>query len=224
MSTYRYDEDEEDGPNRAKREQRKTMSCGVMIALCLFVVGSILLLMGWLPNVLEQRKYTRGDCVGIMGRVEWGYCTGGCNGCYTDCWTVFFGVSAVPNVTVYMEQAKFAQETTAMSAMLRYVGQDLGTCYYKDGGTEVRFQLPDSRMWLVLFSITYAMTFATIFILSFVCVCRAWQKRSRMNNFNPLNVVQVQPIPPAAHETTTTTTIHNDDNDGEGRSDFDVEI
>lgn len=194
-SSFRYHDRELNPNNRhSKRKCVRTMNAHLLFAGCLFIFGCIFLFLGWLPSHLRQRQYIAAQCVGAIGRVEWHYCSGGCDGCHVDCWTVYMGLSAVPNVTAYIEQATFAQETTAMSAMLAYVGQDMGTCYYTNGGVNVRLTLPDDRVWLVLSCVTFGMLGVVLLVIATAWACKKCQQRRSMKGFQVMQVMRVDEL------------------------------
>ena len=204
-SSYTYHNQELNGE---RRKCCRTVTATFLFAVGTFTLASIFLFLGWLPSYIRQRQYTAAQCVGAMGSVEWHYCVGGCDGCIVDCWTTFVGISAVPNVTAYLEQATFAQESTAMSAMLKHVGQDMGTCYYTNGGTRIVLRLPPADVWLVLACILYVM-----FVVMMLLVALMWIRRKCSSRvFQQMQPIQVEELP-------------RDDGEEEKQDDFgDVEM
>jgi hypothetical protein len=192
MSSYIYHDQE---LNAERRKCCRTVTAAFLFAIFTFTVASIFLFLGWLPSYMRQRQYTVAHCVGVVGRVEWHLCEGGCDGCMVDCWTVFAGVSAVPNITAYMEQATFAQESTAMSAMLQHVGQDVGTCYYADGGARVILKLPLSDPWLILACMLYGVFVVIGLLVALMWTCKKCKERMRLKRSKVMQPIQVEELP-----------------------------
>lgn len=122
----------------------------ILLALVFIVAGWLLILTGYLPMAVLNPTYSKGLCYGSLGIAILKQCSvKDCLYCSQDCWTVYAGITVVPNITVYFFRGTYDNYDTVQRIVSGRVGQLLGSCWYKNGGLDIMFSLYPAASFLI---------------------------------------------------------------------------
>ena len=94
----------------------------------------VIFLASYVPISLNNQTYVVGTCTIVKGQVVFD----------GDSYNAYFGITAMPNITVYLFIDSYSNETDAIMASNRDIGKSISPCYYKDRGNIIVLSLPNT--------------------------------------------------------------------------------
>lgn len=123
----------------------------LIFAVLMVIVGMLLLLCVVLPMAIANPTYQEGSCYRARGIAILKQCSvQDCTYCSQDCWMTYEGISAVPNVTVYLFRGTYDNYDTVNRIVTGSIGMYLGKCWYRDGGADVMWYLYNIKAGLIV--------------------------------------------------------------------------